>query len=81
VEQVYQQYADRIAIVGGVDINLLASGTEEQVRKRTRQILEACAPGGHYVLGTGNSVVNYIPISNYLAMLDEGRKWNEENWF
>lgn len=80
VEQVYQQYADRIAIVGGVDINLLASGTEEQVRKRTRQILEACAPGGHYVLGTGNSVVNYIPISNYLAMLDEGRKWNEENW-
>lgn len=80
VEQIYQQYADRIAIVGGVDLHLLASGSEEQVRKRTRQILEACAPGGHYVLGTGNSVVNYMPLSNYQAMLNEGRKWNEENW-
>jgi hypothetical protein len=58
----------------------LASGTEEQVRKRTSEILEDCAPEGHYVLGTGNSVVNYMPLSNYLAMLDEGSKWNEENW-
>ena len=80
VEQAYQQYGDRIAILGGVDVHLLASGTEEQVRKRTRQILEICAPGGHYVLGTGNSVVNYMPLSNYLALLDEGRRWNEENW-
>ena len=80
VEQAYQQYADQIAIIGGVDVHLLASGTEDQVRKRTREILEACAPGGHYVLGTGNSVVNYMPLSNYLAMLDEGRRWNAENW-
>ncbi len=80
VEQAYEQYADRIAIIGGVDVHLLASGTEDQVRKRTREILKACAPGGHYVLGTGNSVVNYMPLSNYLAMLDEGRRWNEENW-
>jgi len=80
VEKAYQQFADRIAILGGVDVHLLASGTEEQVRMRTRQILEACAPGGRYVLGTGNSVVNYMPITNYLSMLDEGRRWNEENW-
>ena len=80
VEQVYQQYSDRIAIIGGVDVHLLASGTEEQVRKRTRENMDVCAPGGHYVLGTGNSVVNYMPLSNYLAMLDEGRRWNEENW-
>lgn len=80
MEQVYHHYADRIAIVRDVDIHLLASGTEEQVRKGTRQILEACAPEGHYVLGTDNSVVNYTPLSNYLAALDEGRKWNEENW-
>ena len=25
--------------------------------------------------GTGNSVANYIPLDNYLAMLDEGRKF------
>ena len=32
-------------------------------------------PGGGYCLGTGNSVANYIPLDNYLAMLDEGRRW------
>ena len=41
----------------------------------TRQVIEACAPGGGWALGTGNSVANYIPVGNYLAMLDEGRHY------
>ena len=40
-----------------------------------RDTLEVCTKGGGYVLGTGNSVANYIPLDNYLAMLDEGRKF------
>ena len=35
--------------------------------------------GGGYCLGTGNSVANYIPLANYLAMLDEGRKHGSYN--
>lgn len=80
VEEVYHRWGKRVAMVGGVDIHLLASGSEEQVRRRTREILDACAPSGHYVLGTGNSVTNYLPLRNYLAMLDEGRKWNRDHF-
>ena len=40
-----------------------------------RHTLDLCMPGGGYCLGTGNSVANYIPLDNYLAMLDEGRRW------
>jgi uroporphyrinogen decarboxylase len=80
VEQVYQRWGKSVALIGGVDMNLLASGDESQVRTRTRQILDACGPGGHYVLGTGNSVANYLPLQNYQAMLDEGRKWNKEHF-
>ena len=80
VEKVYQRWGDRIGIIGGVDMHLLASGSEEAVRNRTREILDVCAPTGHYVLGTGNSVANYIPLKNYLAMLDEGRKWNKDHF-
>ena len=76
VEQAHQRWSDRIGIVGGLDIHLLTTGTEEQVRKRTRQILDACGSKGRYVLGTGNSVANYVPLTNYRAMIDEGRKWN-----
>jgi uroporphyrinogen decarboxylase len=81
VEQWYDKFHERVAILGGVDMDLLARGTMEQVKRRTRQILEHCAPGGGYCMGTGNSVANYVKIENYYAMLDETRKWNEEHGF
>lgn len=80
VEDAYRKWGDRIGIIGGVDVDLMASATEETVRKRTRDILDVCGPNGHYVLGTGNSVTNYIPINNYIAMLDEGRRWNIDHF-
>ncbi|MGQ9537803.1 MAG: uroporphyrinogen decarboxylase family protein [Actinomycetota bacterium] len=81
VEEVYRKYHDRIAILGGVDVDLLARGTPEQVRRRTREILEACAPSGGFCMGSGNSLTNYIRIENYYAMLDETRKWNHEHGY
>jgi uroporphyrinogen decarboxylase len=80
VEEVYQRWGDRLALVGGVDVHLLTSGSEAQVRHRTREILEVCGTDGGYVLGTGNSVANYIPLRNHRAMLDEGRRWNRERF-
>jgi uroporphyrinogen decarboxylase len=81
VDQAYRRWGDRVAILGGVDMDLLGRGTEEQVRARTREILEACgAKGTGYCLGTGNTAANYIPKQNYLAMLDEGRRWNREHF-
>jgi len=65
-------YGDRIAVLGGIDMDLLARGSEEAVRARVREVIRACAPGGGFALGSGNTVANYIPPGNYLAMLDEG---------
>jgi uroporphyrinogen decarboxylase len=81
VEDYYKKYHDRIAVLGGLDMNLLASGTPEEVKARTRQILKACAPGGGFCLGSGNSISNYVKIENYYTMLDETRKWNEEHGY
>jgi hypothetical protein len=39
--------------------------------------LDVCQPDGGYCLSTGNTVANYIPLDNYLAMLDEGRLYGE----
>jgi len=81
VEEAYRRWGDRIAILGGVDMDLLGRGTEEQVRARTREILEVCGiKGTGYCLGSGNTAANYIPRQNYLAMLDEGRRWNREHF-
>jgi len=81
VETVYQKYGDRISILGGVDVDLLARGSQEQVRARCRQILDTCGPGGGFALGSGNSVTNYCKIENYYAMIDEARVWNQEKGY
>lgn len=80
VEEAYKRWGHRIGIIGGVDMNIMSKGTEADVIKRTRQILDTCAPTGRYILGTGNSVANYIPLNNYRAMINEARKWNKENF-
>jgi len=68
-------YGQRIALLGGIDMDFLCRATPEQVRERVRRTLEICLPGGGYCLGSGNSVANYVPIENYLAMVDEGRRY------
>ncbi len=75
VTDVKDTYGKRIALLGGVDVDFLCRADEKQVRARVRETLRKCMPGGGYCLGTGNSVANYIPLDNYLAMLDEGRKF------
>ncbi len=79
VEKTYEKYGRRIAILGGVDVDLLSRGAPEEVRIRTREILDACAPAGGFCIGSGNSVTNFCRIENYYAMVDEVREWNEEH--
>ncbi len=69
-----RRYGNRIAILGGIDVDFLCRADEQRIRRRVRQTLETCLPGGGYCLGTGNSVANYIPLDNYLVMIDEGRR-------
>ena len=70
-----QTYGRRIALLGGIDVDFLCRADEAAVRRRVRDTLARCLPGGGYLLGTGNSVANYIPLENYFAMLDEGRSF------
>jgi uroporphyrinogen decarboxylase len=61
--------------MGGIDVDVLARRSVDEVRIYVRKVIEECAPGGGYALGTGNSVANYIRVENYLAMLEEGWKY------
>lgn len=81
VTEAKKTWGDRVAILGGIDMDLLCRAGEEEVRAYTRRVLAACAPGGGYALGTGNTVANYIPPRNYLAMVDEGLRWQSEKGY
>jgi len=75
VTEAKKQYGQRIAILGGIDIDFLCRSDERTIRRRVRETLEACTIDGGYCLGTGNTVANYVPLRNYLVMLDEGRNF------
>ena len=67
-----EKYGHRIAILGGFDMDKICRMRQEEVRAHTRFLIEKCAPGGGWALGTGNSVADYVPVENFLAMLEEG---------
>ena len=72
VRDVKATYGRQMAMLGGIDVDFLCRSEPSAIRQRVRETLDACQPGGGYCLGTGNSVANYIPVDNYLAMIDEG---------
>jgi len=69
-----KRYGDRIAVLGGVDMDKLGRLDEHSLRRYIRGILDECMPG-RYTLGSGNTIANYIPVRNYLIMLEEGARW------
>ena len=71
VQQFQKKYGDRIAVLGGLDLNILGASTPEEVRRQTRALIESCGGRGRYAVGSGNSIPSYIPVNNYLAMIDE----------
>jgi len=70
-----KKYGDKIAVLGGLDIDKLARLNKEKLRKYVKGILNECMPRGRYALGSGNSITNYVPIENYITMLEEGLMW------
>ncbi len=67
-------FGDRIAVLGGLDLNILSGGTVDDVARRTRELIETCGPRGRYAIGSGNSVPSYVPVENYLAMITEAHR-------
>jgi uroporphyrinogen decarboxylase len=70
IEQAYEKWGGRIAILGGIDMDFMCRSTPEQIRQRCEAMLAKAATRGGYALGTGNSVPEYVPYCNYLAMID-----------
>jgi uroporphyrinogen decarboxylase len=71
-------YGHRIALIGGVYMDVLARRSTNEVREYVSNVLKACKPGGGYCLGSGNTVANYVPLENYLTMLNVGL---DEGWY
>ena len=69
VEDSYECWHDRIAILGGMDVDFLIKHSEEEIIARCRAMLKRAEGRGAYALGTGNSVPEFIPQDHFIALL------------
>jgi len=74
VAEFKKQYGNRVTPLGGLDVDVICRSTEEEVRAYARKMIEQCFYDGYWALGTGNSLTNYMPVENYIAVLEEGPK-------
>lgn len=75
--EVKTRFGHRFCLIGGVDVDLLARGTPDEVRKVVRRNIEAAGTGGGYCVGSGNSIPEYVRMENYLAMLSAAREFGD----
>jgi len=74
VEDFKKQYGDRMTPLGGLDVDYICRHDEREIRQYARKKIEACFEDGYWALGTGNSLTDYMPVENYMAVLDEGMR-------
>lgn len=69
VEEAYENHHERLAILGGIDVDFICRSSPEAVYARSKEMLERVEGRGSYAMGTGNSVPEYVPDEGYFAMI------------
>ncbi len=69
VEEAYELLHKRIVVMGGIDMNFLTLAAPDEIYARSRAMLERAADRGNYLLGSGNSIPEYIPFDHFMAMV------------
>ncbi len=76
IKEAKDHCGDRVCLLGNIDcIDLLPSGTEEEVEEAVRQTIKDAAPGGGYILSSSNSIHPDCKPENYIAMVKATRKY------
>jgi uroporphyrinogen decarboxylase len=75
IGEVKRRLGDRLCLIGNVPNRLLADGSPEEIEDLTRHLLKTIAPGGGYMLGSGNSVPDWARIENYRRMIETTRRY------
>jgi uroporphyrinogen decarboxylase len=71
IEETRRMVGPGICLIGNLPLTFpLGTGTPADVSAATEELVRKMAPGGGYCLSSGNSIPDYIPYENWLAMRD-----------
>ena len=64
-----QRVQGKLGLIGNVDLSYtLTRGTPAEVETEVRELIRDVAPGGGYALASANSIPDYVPWENFVAM-------------
>jgi uroporphyrinogen decarboxylase len=75
IGEVKLRYGDRLCLLGNVDVDILARGSKEEIRRIVRKNIEQAGYNGGYCIGSGNSIPEYVLYENYMALLEASREF------
>jgi hypothetical protein len=68
IRKAKQAYGDKLCILGNVDMVLLGSGSPQEVEEEVFGLIRDIAPGGGYIVTSGNSLADYLKPECVLAI-------------
>ena len=78
-EEWVDRYGDRIGNFGGIDMSVLCQSSPEEVERAVTKIIETLANSDGIAISSGNSIPDYVPTENYLALIRAVRRYRGEN--
>jgi uroporphyrinogen decarboxylase len=75
IRAVKRDYGRRVCLLGNVDLNLLGAGSPQAVDAEARALIRDLAPGGGYILTSGNSLAGYCLPENVRALAAAARAY------
>jgi len=76
LKEVKEHCGDKVCLLGNIDcIEILPSGTEEEVEEAVKQAIRDAAPGGGYIVCSSNTIHPGCRPENYIAMVKATHKY------
>ena len=69
IRAIKKKYGHRLCVMGNVDLVTLGNGTPEQTDAEVRNLIRDLAPGGGYIVSSGNSLASYLKLDCVTAMI------------
>ena len=68
--EVKEKVGDQLCLCGGIDLDLLARGDQQQVVDIVTRYIKELTSFGGYCVGSSNSIPEYVRVENYLVMIE-----------
>lgn len=72
IHRIAEVFRDKVTLIGNIDPSgVLAMGTPDLVRKKTRELIKIMGPSNRFILNAGCAIPPNTPEGNLIAMIQE----------